>query len=214
MRVPNLMLSSILNRLMPSLSACGPQVGRWICIMPIASLAEMAKGLARLSTIIMLATSRGSTLYLRPLATMAPAIRGRWPSSTLCFSRKAFIFATAGSSRTTDGVCGGACRRGRSVSLSEKTSVVGVEKSKTRTEANTVKISNLYDFESEILQANQWTIYRRFHPTFIPRHRLQNAIGCISPPFGGWRNPRVVRETNWYEIPDPRLGVVPSLLKS
>src|SRR2546425_10415068 len=85
MRVPNLMLSSILNRLMPSLSACEPQVGRWICIMPIASLSEMAKGLARLSTIIMLATSRGSTSYLRPLATMAPAIRGRWPTSTLYF---------------------------------------------------------------------------------------------------------------------------------
>ena len=67
----------------------------------------------------------------------------------------------------------------------QKTSALGVEKTKTRTEANTVKISDLYDFEREILQAKQWTKYRRFHPTFIPRHRLQNAIDCIFPPFGG-----------------------------
>lgn len=42
--------------------------------------------------------------------------------------------------------------------------------------------------------------------------RMQLAAAFLL--LSGDGESRVVRETNWNEIPDPRLGVVPSLLKS
>src|ERR1043165_2243117 len=68
---------------------------------------------------------------------------------------------------------------------SEKPREPGEENAKTSMEATTIKTNNLKDCDNHFLQIKQWAMYRRLHPTFIPRQRLQNAIRCIISSFWG-----------------------------
>src|ERR1041384_3829390 len=66
-----------------------------------------------------------------------------------------------------------------------------------QTETKTVTISNLEDLESHSLHLKRWTRYRRFQPTFIPRHWLQKAIDSTFPPFGGPKTKLLQLTSSW-----------------
>src|SRR5436190_14648908 len=77
---------------------------------------------------------------------------------------------------TTEGaICG--------LDKSVTTTPVVTRNAKTKEDTTAVNINSLYDLETNSWHARQCRMYRLFQPTFIPRQRLQKAIGCISVSF-------------------------------
>src|SRR5688572_2243410 len=156
MCAPKSTLSSILRRLTFSRSAVFPHVGKWICMMPTDFCPEIANGLPRLSTIIMLARSLGLRSYFLALATIDSASRPRFASSTLWSLRKAFIDRTSGSAATTVIGALDPCTGSTAFGAGE-IDTLGFEQPRIR--ARTIAALPAFDdFRSHPLHRSQWEI--------------------------------------------------------
>src|SRR5262245_15825252 len=125
------------------------------------SALETANGLPRLSTILILAMSLGSTSYFRELRTIDSATRLRCVSSTLYARRRASIMRIAG----LNGDFGGstiatgrkpACSITGSESDWMKAEACGSENEKPRTQRKVVRISNLDGLGTHSVHRKQW----------------------------------------------------------
>src|SRR5262245_12827471 len=120
-------------------------------MIPMESALETANGLPRLSTILILAMSLGSTSYFRELRTIDSATRVRCESSTLYALRRPSIMRIAGLNGDFGGSIIAAGRKPAcSITGSKpdwmKAEACGSENEKPRTQRNVVRISSLDDF--------------------------------------------------------------------
>src|SRR5262245_36829824 len=122
-------------------------------MIPMASLPEIANGLALLSIITMLAMSRGSRSYFRAALTIDAATRPRLASATPLILKKVSMAWIAGSITGTIWVGKLASTTAGPVAPSEKMNALGVGKPRTITAKNTVKINNLEDVDTHFLQS-------------------------------------------------------------